>query len=49
MTEPGRMLKKRTFTINYINRDFEFTHNYSFDEIITDMPFKIAATKIRDS
>lgn len=43
--------EKAHFTINYINRDFfEFTHNYLFDEIITDMPFKIAGKgKIRDS
>ena len=27
--------------INYINRDFfDFTHEYLFDEIVTNMPFK---------
>lgn len=31
--------------IHYINRDFfRFTHEYLFDEIITDMPFKIGRT-----
>jgi len=30
---------------HYINRDFfRFTHDYLFDEIITDMPFKIGRT-----
>ncbi len=29
-------------TIHYINRDFfQFTHDYLFDEVITDMPFAI--------
>ena len=28
--------------IHYVNRDFfDFTHDYPFDEIITDMPFRI--------
>ena len=42
------ILKARTNTeaakqiVHYVNRDFfEFKHDYLFDEIITDMPFKI--------
>lgn len=32
--------------INYINRDFfDFTHEYLFDEIITDMPRGVAGTR----
>lgn len=31
--------------IHYINRDFfDFTHEYRFDEVITDMPFKMGRT-----
>lgn len=35
--------------IHYINRDFfRFTHDYLFDEIITNMPFKIGRTTEED-
>ncbi len=38
--------------IHYINRDFfDFRHDYLFDEIITDMPFKIGritASEVKD-
>lgn len=35
--------------VHYINRDFfDFTHEYLFDEIITDMPFKMGKTEDND-